>query len=212
MIAPIPKKTLNPSTLMSPLPVVLVSCRGRAGGACDKPNLITLAWAGVINSEPPMVSVSIRKSRYSHQQITESGEFVVNLVDKSLLRVTDYCGVKSGRDTDKFSDCKLTPVAAEGLQTAPAVEQSLLTLSCRVRQILELGSHDCFLAEIIAVQAAEDLFDRQNRLCLDKAGLVAFCHGNYYGIGDMLGFFGFSVASKKVLTKRMPKSAKGKKE
>ena len=208
MIAPVPKISLDPSTLLSPLPVVLVSCRGRADGENNKPNLITLAWAGVINSDPPMVSISVRKSRYSHQLISETGEFVINLVHEPLLRATDYCGVKSGRDTDKFVDCNLTPVEADGLRTAPAVAQSLLTLSCRVNQVLELGSHDCFLAEVIAVQAAADLFDRQNRLCLDKAGLVAYCHGNYHGIGEMLGFFGFSVASRKVLARRMPKKLK----
>lgn len=203
MIEAKPKKSLNPSTLLAPLPVVLVSCRGQAGSGLDKPNLITLAWAGVINSDPPMVSVSIRKSRYSHQQIVDTGEFVINLVNQPLLRATDYCGVKSGRETDKFAACELTPVAAEGLSTAPAVAQSVLTLSCRVRQIMELGSHDCFIAEVIAVQAATELFDRQDRLRLDKAGLVAFSHGHYYGLGEMLGFFGFSVASKKVLAKRM---------
>ncbi|HAL74654.1 MAG TPA: flavin reductase family protein [Clostridiales bacterium] len=175
----------------------------------DKPNLITLAWAGVINSDPPMVSVSIRKSRYSHQQIVDTREFVINLVNQPLLKATDYCGVKSGRETDKFADCELTPVTAEGLSIAPAVAQSVLSLSCQVRQIMELGSHDCFIAEIIAVQAATELFDKQGRLRLDKAGLVAFSHGHYYGLGEMLGFFGFSVASKKVLAKRMPKKVKG---
>ena len=209
MIAPKPKKSLNPSTLLAPLPVVLVSCRGLAGSEMDKPNLITLAWAGVINSDPPMVSVSIRKSRYSHQQIVDTREFVINLVNQPLLKATDYCGVKSGRETDKFADCELTPVTAEGLSIAPAVAQSVLSLSCQVRQIMELGSHDCFIAEIIAVQAATELFDKQGRLRLDKAGLVAFSHGHYYGLGEMLGFFGFSVASKKVLAKRMPKKVKG---
>ena len=205
MLTPAPKTLLNPSTLLAPVPAVLVSCRGKAGGEYDKPNLITLAWAGVINSEPPMVSISIRKSRFSHNQVLETGEFVLNLVHEDLLKATDYCGVKSGRETDKFADCSLTAVAAAGLDIAPAVAESLLTLSCKVRQVLELGSHDCFIAEIVAVEAATALFDKQNRLRLDKAGLVVYCHGNYYRLGEMLGFFGYSVAGKKVLEKRMPK-------
>lgn len=202
------KKSLKPATLIAPLPVILVSCCGKSGSDIDKPNLITLAWAGVINSDPPMVSISVRKSRHSHRQILESGEFVINLVNQPLLRATDYCGVKSGRETDKWKDCELTPVKAEGLQIAPAIAQSPLTLSCKVSQVLELGSHDCIIASVVAVQAAQDLFDKQDRLCLDKAGLVAFCHGHYYELGDRLGFFGFSVASKKVLASRMPKRKK----
>jgi flavin reductase (DIM6/NTAB) family NADH-FMN oxidoreductase RutF len=205
MLTPMSKKLLNPATLLAPLPVVLVSCRGQAGSEFDKPNLVTLAWAGVVNSEPPMVSISVRKSRFSHRMILDSGEFVINLVHDDLLHATDFCGVKSGRDIDKFAACGLTPTAAAGLLTAPSVAESLLTLSCKVRQVLELGSHDCFLAEVVAVEAANAILDKQGRLRLDKAGLVAFCHGNYYSLGQLLGFFGFSVASKAVLAKRMKK-------
>lgn len=208
MLEPKPKISLNPATLLAPVPVVLVSCRGLSGSEFDKPNLITLAWAGVVNSDPPMISISVRKSRFSHRQISETGEFAVNLVHADLLRATDYCGVKSGRETDKFADCALTAVPATGLIAAPAVAESLLTLSCRVRQVLELGSHDCFIGEVIAVDAAESLMDRQNRLRLDKAGLVAYSHGSYYQLGEMLGFFGYSVASKDVLARRMPKKRK----
>ncbi len=203
MLKPRPKIPLNPSTLMAPVPLVLVSCRGLADGAVAKPNLITLAWAGIINSDPPMVSISVRKSRFSHQQILESGEFVVNMVHDELLHATDLCGVKSGRDLDKFATCGLTPVAAAGLKLAPAVAESCLTLSCQVRQVIELGSHDCFLAEIVAVEAAADLMDAKNSLRLDKAGLVVNAHGKYYAIGEMLGFFGYSVASPEVLKRRL---------
>lgn len=210
MLSPMEKTTLNPSTLLAPVPVVLVSCRGTAGGEVDKNNLITLAWAGVVCSDPPMVSISIRESRYSHRQISESGEFVINLVHNDLLKATDYCGVKSGREVDKFTECQLTPVLAQGLETAPAVAESPLTLSCKVRQVIPLGSHDCFIAEVVAVEAASSLIDAENRLCLEKAGLVAFCHGNYYELGQMLGFFGFSVASEAVLARRMPKKIKKK--
>jgi flavin reductase (DIM6/NTAB) family NADH-FMN oxidoreductase RutF len=194
---------LNPSTLLAPVPVVLVSCRGKSGELA-KANLITLAWAGTICSEPPMLSIAIRPSRFSHDQIRETGEFVVNLVDEPLLQATDYCGVKSGRDIDKFTACKLTPVAAPGLDIAPAIAESPLSLSCKVRQVIELGSHDCFLAEIVAVTAAPGLLDAEGRLRLDRARLVSYNHGEYYGMGPMLGFFGFSVASPDVLARRMP--------
>ena len=199
------KISLNPSTLLAPLPVVLVSCRGQAGTPQDKPNMITLAWAGVVCSEPPMVSISIRKSRFSHEQILKTGEFVINLVDEKLLKSTDYCGVKSGRDTDKFTDCGLNAQPAAGMEIAPAVAESPLSLSCKVRQVLELGSHDCFIAEIVAVETDPGILDKSNRLRLDKAGLVAFSHGEYFALGEVLGFFGFSVASANVLARRMPK-------
>jgi len=197
------KIELSPSTLLSPVPVVLVSCRGREGSDNEKANLITLAWAGTVCSEPPMVSISVRKSRYSHRQITETGEFVINLVNEDLLQATDFCGVKSGQDIDKFTECHLTAVPAAGLSRAPAVAESPLCLSCQVKQVIPLGSHDCFIAEIIAVEAAASLMDRQKRLRLDKAQLVAYNHGNYYSLGEALGFFGYSVASEAVLAQRM---------
>jgi len=196
---------LNPSTLLAPVPVVLVSCCGLPGEGCDQPNLITIAWAGIINSEPPMVSVAIRPSRHSHAQISQSREFVINLVDENLLQATDFCGVKSGRDLDKFAACSLQPEKASQMHHAPSVAQSPLTLSCQVEQILPLGSHDLFLARVLAVEVQAALLDKDKRLCLDKARLVAFAHGNYYALGQMLGFFGYSVARPQVLAKRMPK-------
>ena len=203
-----PKVELNPSTLLAPVPVVLVSCCGLPGEGCDQANLITVAWAGTVNSEPPMVSVSIRPSRYSHTQISQSREFVINLVDEKLLQATDFCGVKSGRDLDKFSACKLSAVKASQMNHAPAVAQSPLTLSCQVEQILPLGSHDLFLARVAAVEVNPSLLDADNRLRLDKAGLVAYAHGNYYSLGKLLGFFGYSVARPQVLAKRMPPAKK----
>ncbi|HBP37250.1 MAG TPA: flavin reductase family protein [Clostridiales bacterium] len=203
----VPRIQLNPATVMAPVPVVLVSCRGPEGSEYAKPNLITLAWAGIVCSEPPMVSISVRKSRYSHRQIQESGEFVINLVNEKLLRQTDFCGVKSGRDIDKFAACHLTACPAAAMLHAPAVAESPLSLSCQVRQVLELGSHDCFIGEIVAVEAAADLMDEKNKLCLDRAGLVAYCHGDYRSLGSILGFFGYSVAGDEVLARRMPKKA-----
>ncbi|MDD2533738.1 MAG: flavin reductase family protein [Eubacteriales bacterium] len=197
------KISLKPSTLLTPVPVVLISCQGNPDGAQPKPNLITVAWAGTINSEPPMVSISVRKSRYSHAQIMETREFVVNLVDQNLLQATDFCGVKSGQSIDKFAACQLTPIVAEKMQIAPAVAESPLTLSCHVTQVIELPSHDLFLAEIIAVQVRPNLFDRENRLRLDRAKLVAYAHGDYYSLGQQLGFFGYSIARPEVLQKRM---------
>ncbi len=208
MIQPIEKTLLNPATLLSPVPVVLVSCCGTTPEYNDKPNLITLAWVGTVCSEPPMVSISIRKSRFSHQQITESREFVINLVSENLLEATDFCGIKSGRDLDKFAKCNLTAVPASGMQVAPAVAESPLTLSCQVRQIIELGSHDCILAEIVAVEAAAKYIDNQSRLHLDQAKLVAYSHGEYWSLGQKLGFFGYSVASEQVLARRMPKPSR----
>lgn len=198
---------LNPSTLLSPVPVVLVSCRGLPGSEREKPNLITLAWAGTVCSEPPMVSISLRKSRFSHQQILESGEFALNLVNQAMLAAVDLCGVKSGRDIDKFAACQLTAVPMAGLDRAPAVAESPLTLACKVRQIVELGSHDCFLAEVVAVEAAGALMDGSGRLRLDRAGLIAYVHGEYRQLGDLVGFFGYSVADPAVLARRMPAKA-----
>jgi flavin reductase (DIM6/NTAB) family NADH-FMN oxidoreductase RutF len=198
--------SLNPSTLLAPVPTALISCRGT--GKDDQPNLITLAWVGTVCSDPPMVSVSIRKSRFSHHLIVESGEFIVNLVDEALLKATDFCGVKSGRDIDKFAECHLTAIPAPGMDYAPAVEESPLSMSCKVRQVLELGAHDCFIGEIVAVTARPSLIDKEQKLRLDKANLVAYCHGDYYALGHLLGFYGYSVASPEVLARRMPKPGK----
>ena len=201
-----PRISLNPSTLLSPVPPVLVSCRGLPGGDKAKANLLTVAWAGTVNSEPPMVSIAVRKSRFSHAQIVETGEFVINLVDEALLSSTDFCGVRSGADLDKFAECHLTPIPSEGLSHAPAVAESPLSLACLVSQTIELPSHDLFLATIVSVSVRADLMDKQNRLRLDRAKLVGYVHGEYLALGEKLGFFGYSVARPDVLKRRMPKS------
>ena len=192
---------MNPSTLLSPTPVVLVSC-----GEKDHPenrNLVTVAWAGTVNSDPPMVSVSLRKGRYSHGLIASSGEFVVNLVDEALAKATDFCGVRSGRDLDKAKELGLTLLPADGMETAPRVDGAPVSLSCKVRQVLELGSHDMFLGEVVAVVVRKDLLDEKGALHLEKAGLVAYSHGLYHKLGEVMGFFGWSVARPEVLEKRM---------
>ena len=192
---------LPPSAMLNPTPVVLVSCADRKQP--ENRNLITLAWAGTVNSEPPMVSVSIRKSRYSHGLIMESGEFVVNLVDERMAKATDFCGVKSGRDTDKAKETGLNYIPAEGMDFAPAVEGAPVSLCCRVRQRLELGSHDLFIGEIVSVMVRQGLADERGSLRLDKAGLIAYSHGLYQKLGDVIGFFGWSVARKEVYERRM---------
>ena len=194
-------KTLSPSTMLNPTPVVLVSCAD--AGHPENRNMITLAWAGTINSDPPMVSVSIRKERYSHGLIDSSGEFVVNLADESMARAVDLCGVKSGRDTDKAKETGLNYMQADGLETAPAVQGAPVSLCCKVRRKLELGSHDMFLGEVVSVMIREDLLDKDGSLHLEKAGLIAYSHGLYQKLGEVIGFFGWSVAREEVLQRRM---------
>lgn len=193
------RETLKPCTMLNPTPVVLVSCAGLNG----EKNMLTAAWAGTVNSEPPMVSVSIRPERYSHRLITETGEFTVNLTDESMCRATDFCGVKSGRDTDKAKETGLHYIPAEGLQYAPAVEEAPVCLNCKVRQILPLGSHDLFIGEVVGVTVRKDLLDPNGKLRLERAGLICYNHGLYQKLGETLGFFGWSVARKDVLKKRM---------
>ena len=193
--------SLKPSTLLNPTPVVLVSCAEK--GNPENRDLVTVAWAGTVNSEPPMVSVSIRKSRYSHGLISGSGEFVVNLVDEKMAKATDFCGVRSGRDTNKEKETGLKTVPAEGMETAPRVDGAPVSLSCRVRQVIELGSHDMFIGEVKAVCVRKDLLDEKNALHLEKAGLIAYSHGLYHRLGGVMGFFGWSVARPDVLKKRM---------
>lgn len=198
------KTIIGNSTILNPVPVVMVSCAGKdASEASQRPNILTIAWAGTVNSEPPMVSISVRKSRHSYNLIKETGEFVINLVNKSLTKSCDYCGVRSGANEDKFATCGLTAVKAEGLDYAYAIKEAPVSISCKVKSVTELGSHDMFIAEIVAVTADEYLLDAEGKLCLDKAKLVAYNHGEYFQLGDKLGFFGYSVANDEVFEKRM---------
>ena len=194
------KIQIKPSTFLNPVPVVMVTC-----GTMEKSNIITLAWAGTVNSEPPMLSVSIRKERYSHDIIVKDGIFGVNLVSENLIRATDYCGVRSGREIDKFSELQLTKIA--GSKTGvPLIGESPASLECRVKQVIELGSHDLFLAEIENVIVSEELFDEKGTIDLRKAKLVAYNHGEYHALGNFLGFYGYSVARKDALERRMRKN------
>ena len=197
----LPYQVMSPSAMLNPTPVVLLSCADPKD--IENRNMITLAWAGTINSEPPMVSISVRKERYSHHLISESGEFVIHLTDEKMAKAVDFCGVRSGRDTDKAKETGLQYMAADKLKTAPAVQGSPVSLCCRVRQCLELGSHDMFLGEIVSVMIREDLLDEKGGLHLEKAGLIAYSHGLYQKLGEVIGFFGWSVARQEVLQRRM---------
>lgn len=192
-------KALNPGALLCPVPAVMVSC-AQAG---EKPNIITIAWAGTVCSQPPMLSIAVRKERYSHAILLDSGEFVVNLVGEGQLRAADFCGVKSGRDVDKFAACGLTAVPVPEMAAAPAIAECPLYLACKTQQVLELGSHDLFLARIVGVGVQEELLDKNGRMDLQKARLAAYSHGVYHGLGETLGFFGYSVAAPDVLERRM---------
>ena len=194
-------RSIDPCPLLAPVPAVMVSCRGVAETA--EPNIITIAWAGTVNSHPPMVSISVRPERYSYAMIRESGEFVVNLVGREQLKAVDFCGVKSGRDTNKWQAMHLTPEKAKGLQYAPAIAECPAYLACKVRQVLPLGSHDMFIGEVVSVGVREELFDPNGGMHLDKAGLVCYNHGVYQLAGIPRGFFGFSLANEKVFKRRM---------
>ena len=194
-------RSLDPFTMLSPVPAVMVSCCDAALEA--KPNIITIAWVGTVNSDPPMVSISVQKRRYSYDMILNSGEFVVNLVGKKECKAMDYCGVKSGRDTDKWADCHYTPVPVKGLDYAPAIAECPGFLACKVRQVIELGSHVMFIGEVVSCGVQEELFDEDGSMHLERAELVTKAHGVYQKATDVLGFFGYSVARPDVLKRRM---------
>ena len=199
------KIEMSPSTMLNPVPVVMVSCAGKEPQKEEtRPNILTVAWAGTINSEPPMVSISVRKSRHSHELICETQEFVINLVTEDLAKACDYCGVRSGSSEDKFASTKLTATAAPNMKYAPQILESPVSICCQVKDVIELGSHDMFLGEVKSVSVDEKWIDDKGKICLEKAKLVAYSHGEYYGLGKLLGFFGYSVASKKALARRMP--------
>lgn len=193
---------LDPAALLAPVPAAMISCRDDREDAV--PNIITLAWIGVASSEPPTLSAAIRPDRYSYELIRRSGEFVVNLVDADMAESCDFCGIRSGRDVDKFEACGLHAIPAEGLQTAPAIAESPLSLGCKLTQIVPVGSHDLFLGRVVSVRAHSSLMDDAGRLRMDLARLIAYVHGEYFAVGKRLGFFGYSVARPKILSKRMP--------
>lgn len=185
-----PKISLKAGTLLAPLPAVLVTC-----GTKEKANVLTIAWTGIINTVPPMTYISVRPERHSYSIIKETGEFVINLTTSAMAKETDFCGVRSGRDIDKISRCRLHLTAGETVG-APVIEESPLSLECRVTEIKELGSHHMFIAEITKVRLEERFMDSKGKINLQQAGLMAYSHGEYFSLGRKLGDFGFSVRKK----------------
>lgn len=185
------KELWKPGNMLYPLPVVMVSVTDGVGND----NIITVAWTGTVCSDPPMLSVSIRPERHSYSMIKQTGEFVVNLVTKDLVYATDYCGVKSGREVDKFREMKLTRLPASQVK-APLIGESPVNLECRVSQVIPLGTHDMFLAEIVAVHADRQYMDEKGKFHLEQAEPVVYSHGAYLATGENLGTFGYSVRKK----------------
>jgi len=186
------KTVFKPGTMLNPVPAVMVSC-----GDGEVNNIITIAWTGIINTEPPLTYVSVRRERYSHDIIERTGEFVINLTTEKLAFATDYCGVKSGRDVDKFKEQKLTPAKSQ-VVNCPSIEESPVNIECKVIEKKEYGTHDMFIAEIVSVSVDDSLMDETGRLCLEEAGMLAYNHGQYFGIKKHpIGKFGYSVMKPK---------------
>lgn len=191
------KQSWKGSTLLNPEPPVLVSC-----GGLEKPNLITIGWTGTICTQPSMVSISVRPERYSYGLLCERGEFAINLPTERLVRAVDWCGVRSGRDYDKFAQMGLHAAPGSALPDCPILEESPVNLECRVTQRIPLGSHDLFLAQVVAVDVDESLLDENGKLCLGRAKLIVYSHGDYLALGRRLGTFGYSVRKKRPRTGR----------
>lgn len=185
------KELWKPGNMLYPLPVVMVSVTDGEGND----NIVTVAWTGTVCSDPPMLSVSVRPERHSYSMLKQTGEFVVNLVTKDLVYATDYCGVKSGREVDKFREMKLTKLPASQVK-APLIGESPVNLECRVSQVIPLGTHDMFLAEIVAVHADRQYMDEKGKFHLEQANPVVYSHGAYLATGENLGTFGYSVRKK----------------
>ena len=199
------KQTWKPGNMIYPLPAVMVSTADKKGNS----NILTVAWTGTVCTNPPMAYISVRPERYSYHMIKESGEFVINLTTKKLIRATDYCGVRSGRDVDKWKECRLTKSSAKSRKDAPVIEEAPVKIDCKVKSIQELGSHHMFLAEVTAVQVDETYMDEKGKFDLNRTGLIAYSHGEYLDLGTKLGTFGYSVRKKQ--TARKPKAAGGRK-
>ena len=188
------KKSYKPGTRIYPLPAVLVSC----GATPDEYNVMTASWTGTVCSNPPMCYVSIRPERYSYDIIKRTGCFVINLTNKDLARATDFCGVRSGRDMDKFKEAGITPGKAE-VVAAPIVEEAPVSIECKVVDIRPLGSHDMFLAEVVNVLVDAKYIDKDDKLDMAAMNLIAYTHGEYFDVSNPKGFFGWSVRKKKVI-------------
>ncbi len=200
------KQIWKPGNMIYPLPAVMVSTADKSG----KANIITVAWTGTVCTNPAMLYISVRPERYSYGLLKDSGEFVVNLTTEKLKKATDWCGVRSGRDVDKWEAMHLTQGKASKLQYAPIIEECPVNIECTVTEVKELGSHHMFLAKVEAVQVGEEYLDEKGRLQLGKAGLLAYSHGEYLTLGKSLGTFGWSVRKKPDVDKKRKKNS-GKK-
>ena len=202
------KDIWKPGTVIYPVPAVMVSC-----GTMEEKNIITVAWTGTINSDPAMTYVSIRPGRHSYEMIKNTGEFVINLVTEDLAYACDFCGVKSGRDMDKFAEMKLTAKKGEKVD-APIIYESPVNIECKVKEIIPLGTHHMFLGEVVSVSVSDDYLDETGKFHFDKAKPICYSHGAYYGLGKKLGTFGYSVKKpeKPEKAKKTPKKYPKKKK
>lgn len=191
------KISFKPGNMVYPLPAVMVTCRGLDG----EDNIITIAWTGTICTNPPMTYISVRPERHSYHMIKEKGEFVINLTTSDLVRATDYCGVRSGKDIDKFKEMHLTKEEAKVVDV-PLIAESPVNIECRVKEIQELGSHHMFIAEVVNVNVDDQYMDENGTFHLSKANPLVYSHGRYYDMGKQIGSFGYSVRKKKKKKKR----------
>mgnify|MGYP004667464283 FL=1 len=189
-------------TFIYPIPAVMVSC-----GTMEKSNIITVAWTGILNTNPAMCYISVRPERYSHDIIKENGEFAINLTTRQLAYATDWCGVKSGRDVDKFKEMKLTKEKAN-IISVPLIKESPVSVECKVKEIVPLGSHDMFVAEIVAIDADEKYIDEKGAFDISKCDLIAYANGGYYPLEKKIGKFGYSVQKKSKTAKNSKINAK----
>lgn len=196
------KELFKPGNMLYPLPAVMVSCADKKGNE----NILTIAWTGTVCSDPPMLYISVRPNRFSHHMIEETGEFVVNLTTEKLARATDYCGVRSGKEVDKWKEMGLTRADAVSLEYAPIIAECPVSIECKVTDIRRLGTHDMFLAKVTAVQVSRSYLNEKGKFELNKTGLLAYSHGEYLGLGEKIGTFGYSV-KKKTGKKRRKKSS-----
>ncbi len=196
------KKVWKPGTFIYPMPAVMVSC----GSMDGEKNIITVAWCGTLNTEPAMTYISVRESRHSFSMIQKTGEFVINLTTESLAKACDYCGVKSGRNIDKYKEMNLTPHKTSQL-AAPLIYESPVNIECRVKDVLPLGSHHMFMAEVLAINVSEEYFDETGKFHFNETKPICYSHGHYFGLGQDLGKFGFSVQKRKTTKKSQLKGS-----
>ena len=194
---------LKAGAMISPLPAVMVTV-----GNGEECNVLTVAWCGILSTDPPRAYISVRPGRYSHKFLLENGEFVINITTEKLARATDYVGVYTGAKVNKFEKCALTPKKSKCV-APPTLKESPLALECKVFQMIESGTHNIFLADILNVSVDEELLDERGRICLERAGLIAYAHGEYYALGKKIGNFGFSAAKPK---KKRKAPQKGKRD